>query len=99
MRYLIVEKEKGLFLGSFKNVALFADSNVFPIIKVPSFDTTNDAEHYIANYLPKEAKQYGVIEIKSNTKYVSIIEIIRQGYAEYTHGLIDYLPMQSENVH
>lgn len=99
MRYIVVEKERGLFLGSFKNVALFAKSNVFPIIKVPSFDSADDAEYYIAHYLPKEAKQYGVIEIESKDKYVSVIDIIKQGYAEYTHGLIEFLPMQSESMH
>ena len=99
MRYLIVEKEKGLFLGSFRNAALFAKGNIFGIIKAPSFDTEADAEHYIANYLLKDERQYGVIAVDSKDKYVSIIDIIKQGFGAYTHELIDFLPMISEATH
>lgn len=99
MRYLIVEKDRGIFLGSFKNISLFAKGNIFGITKAPSFETEDDAEYYIAHYLPKEERHYGVIEIKSGEKYIGIIDIIKQGYGEYTHNLIEFLPMQSEAIH
>ena len=99
MRYLIVEKEKGLFLGSFRTLYLFAKGNIFGIVKAPSFGTEVDAEYYIANYLPKEDAKYGVISVESKDKYVSIIDIIKAGYGEYTHDLIEFLPMQSEAIH
>lgn len=99
MRYLIVEKDKGVFLGSVRSSFLFAKYNIFPVVKAPSFDSEASAEYYIENYLPKEDRQYGVIQIDVTDKYVSIVDIIKQGYAEYTHELIDFMPMQSEAIH
>lgn len=99
MRYLIVEKDRGIFLGSFKSISLFAKGNIFGITKAPSFEKEEDAEYYIGYHLPKEERQYGIIEIKSDEKYISIIDIIKQGYGEYTHDLIEFLPMQSESIH
>lgn len=98
MRYLIVEKEKGLFLGSFNNVTLFAKENVFPIIKAPSFDSEEIALTYIQYYFANDG-EYGVISVESSDKYVHIFDIIKGGYGEYTHKLIDHLPMLSEAVH
>jgi hypothetical protein len=99
MRYLIVEKDRGLFLGSFKNIFLFAATSIFPVNKVPSFGTEADAEYYIATYLMDENSQYGVIQVESKDKYVHIIDIIKQGYGKYTHQLMDFIPMPSETIH
>lgn len=101
MRYLIVEKERGLFLGAYKNLFLFARSNIFPIVRAPSFESLQDAEYYIASYLKTEndGRTYGVIEVESKDKYVNVVDVIKAGYKEYTHDLIDFLPMQSEAIH
>lgn len=99
MRYLIVEKEFGLFLGVYRDIFIFAKNCIFPIMKSPSFDTKKGAEYYIEKYFPKEYKDYLVISIKSENKYVHIVEVIKAGYKEYTHELIDFIPMQSEEVH
>lgn len=101
MRYLIVEKERGLFLGAYKQYFLFARNNIFPIVRAPSFESLEDAEYYIAAHLKKEEddRTYGVIEVESKDRYVGIIDILKAGYKEYTHELIDFLPMQSEAIH
>ena len=99
MRYLIVEKELGLFLGFYRGIFMFAKDNIYPILKVPGFDTEEDAEYYIGRYFPKEDKQYGVISVETKTKYVSIVDVIKAGYKEHAHELIDFIPMQSEEVH
>lgn len=99
MRYLIVEKTRGLFLGMFRNYFLFAKDNVFAIAKVPSFNTENDALQYISENLSIDGAEYGVISVESKHKYVSIVDVIKQGYSEYTHDLIHFLPMQSEAIH
>jgi hypothetical protein len=99
MRYLIVEKERGLFLGAYRDYYLFARNNIFPIGKAPSFDTEADAEYYIKNYLQSNDRVYGVIQIDTKGKYVSIIDILKAGYSEYTHNLIDFIPMPSEAIH
>lgn len=99
MKYLIVEKERGLFLGAYKTYFLFAKNNIFPILKAPSFETESDAEYYIANYLKTDDKTYGIIQIDTDDKYVSIIDILKSGYSEYTHNMIDFMPMPSGAIH
>jgi hypothetical protein len=99
MRYLIVEKDRGLFLGAYKEYFLFARNNIFPIVKAPSFNTLEEAELYIAYYLNETDRKYGVIEVDSKNKYVNIVDVLKAGYKEYTHNLIDFLPMQSEAIH
>jgi len=99
MRYLIVEKELGLFLGVYQNIFIFAKTNVFPIVKAPGFNSVEDAEYYIAKYFPKENKTYGVIDVETNDKYVNIIDVIKSGYKEYTYNLIDFIPMLSGAIH
>jgi len=99
MKYLIVEKDRGLFLGAYRNNFLFARNNIFPIVKAPSFDSEEDAAYYIENYLKTTERTYGIIQVESKDKYVSVIDVIKAGYKEYTHNLIDFLPMDSEAIH
>jgi len=99
LKYLIVEKDRGLFLGAYKNIFLFARNNIFPVVKAPSFDSEEDAEYYIDNYLKMDERTYGIIKVQSKDKYVSVIDVIKAGYKEYTHNLIDFLPMDSEAIH
>lgn len=99
MRYLIVEKEKGLFLGFWRGLFLFAKDNIFSISRSPSFETQLEAEAFIANYLVQDGGTYGVITVESNEKYVPIIDVITQGYQDYTHELMDFIPMISTAIH
>jgi hypothetical protein len=46
-----------------------------------------------------DERDYGIIQVETKDKYVSIIDIIKAGYEEYTHNLIDFLPMDSEAIH
>lgn len=99
MRYVIIEKTDGLFLGSYLGEFIFAKDNTFPIVKVPSFESIQLAEFYIASYFPIDNKQYGVIEIDTKDKYVSLIDILKAGYEEYTHRLMMNYPMISTAMH
>lgn len=99
MRYLIVEKELGLFLGVYQNIFLFSKMNIFPIVKVPSFDSDEDAKYYIEKYFPNENKKYSVINIETKDKYVNVIDIIKAGYTDYTDELINFIPMLSGAIH
>lgn len=99
MRHIIIEKDLGLFLGYYKGLFLFAKESVLPVTKAPSYDTIEEAEYYISQYLPKKDKKYGVITINSKDRYVTVVEIIKQGYSDYTHSMIDYLPMLTETMH
>jgi hypothetical protein len=99
MRYLVVEKELGLFLGVYQGIFIFAKNNVFPIIKSPGFDSEEDAEYYIGKYFPKKDKTYGVICIETKSRYVNIVDVIKSGYKEYVHDLVNFIPMYSEAIH
>lgn len=99
MRHLIIEKDLGVFLGYYKGFFLFAKDSILPITKAPSYDTIEEAEYYISQYLPKKDKKYGVITVDSKDRYINVIELIKQGYSNYTHNMIDHLPMLSESVH
>jgi hypothetical protein len=100
MRYLIIEDQKGLFLGIFNNFYLFAKNTIFPVVKVPSFNTENEAMQFIAVMsINNDDLKYGVIQVDTNDKYVSIVDIIKAGYGKYTHEMIDFLPMISETMH
>lgn len=99
MRYLIVEKDLGLFLGVYQNIFIFAKDNFFPIIKSPGFNSVEDAEYYIAKYFPKENRKYGVISIDTSDKYVNVVDVLRAGYEEYVYNMIDFIPMPSGAIH
>ncbi len=99
MRHLIIEKDLGLFLGYYKGIFLFAKESILPVTKSPSYDSVEEAEYYISQYLPKKDRKYGVVSVISKDKYVNVIELIKQGYSEYTHNMIDYLPMLTETMH
>jgi hypothetical protein len=99
MRYLIIEKDRGLFLGTYREVSLFAKGNIFSIAKAPSFRSEDEAMSYIEHVLSHDKGGYGVIAINSNELYIGVIDIIKAGYGEYTHDLIDALPMISRSIH
>jgi hypothetical protein len=99
MRYAIVEKDNGLFLGYHRGIFLFARENFFPVVKVPSYDTLEEAEYYISTYLPKKNKKYNVIEVNSKDRYLNLVDLIKQGYAEYTHKMLEFLPTLNDTIH
>lgn len=108
MRYMIAEKELGLFLGTHMNsivgdksklFAIFAGTDIFGIAKATSFDTQEDAQLYIDEFLSKRYDNLFVLPIESKEKYIDVVSIIKAGYAQYTHGMMDNIQMQSEAIH
>jgi hypothetical protein len=104
MRYLIVEKENGIFLGMLKHMALFSKTNMFPIKSAISFDSEKEAEMF-ANSLHamfsdvEENMKFGVISIDANDRYVHLYDILKAGYANYAHGMMHSLYMPSDEIH
>jgi hypothetical protein len=103
MRYLIVEKEKGIFLGMYKQFTLFSKTNIFPITSATSFDTEEEAEEfskYIHGLFSMDPNmKFGVITVDAKTKYVHLYDILKAGYSEYAHGMMHSLYMPSEELH
>lgn len=99
MRYTIAEENLGFFLGAFKNHGVFAKNDIFGLSKAFSFDTKQDAEDFINEYMHPSKKNFFVIEIETNEKYIDVTELLKNGYAKYTHCMIDSIPMISTEIH
>lgn len=99
MRYLIVEEQKGVFLGAYNKFALFAENDGLGMTKAYSFDSKLKAQQYIDKSFEKDDCIYKIVEIDANTTYVKVEDMILQGYGKYTHYLMDNIPMKSGAIH
>lgn len=99
MRYIIIEEKLGVFIGSYKQVALFAKNDIFGFTRVFSFDKREEAEEYINLFKQDDDHVYKIAEVESKTKYVKVEDLIKQGYGDYTHYMMDGIPMTSELTH
>jgi len=100
MRYIIADEKRGVFLGAYRQYALFAKNDMLGSTKAFSFDTRSEAEDYIESaFTQYKDAVYTIIEVDAKNKYVRVEDIVRQGYGRYTHYLVDNLPMPSESFH
>jgi hypothetical protein len=99
MRYIVVEKSLGVFVGAFDRYAVYAKNEVFGLDRVVSFPTRQDAEECVRDYLNKQDKEFDVIEIETSNGWVMITDIIRSGYGKYTHRMMNNIPMISTQIH
>lgn len=99
MRFIIVDEEKGVFLGAYNKFAVFAENDALGMTRAFSFDTKLKAQQYIDRSFGKDDNVYKVIEVDAKTTYVKVEDIIRQGYGKYTHYLMDNIPMRSQAIH
>lgn len=99
-RYMIVEKERGVFLGMYSVFALFAKNEKFGITKAFCFENKEDAVTYIKEVLNDgEDMEFDVVVVECKDKYIGVLEIIKQGYGKYTHRMLENVPMISTQVH
>jgi hypothetical protein len=66
LRYIIHEKDKGIFLGDYLGKPLFSNNLIFPIIKAYSFKTLEEAQDFVRNVLcpeiPRDGHRESVVE-------------------------------------
>lgn len=99
MRYIIIEKKLGVFVGQLEYYAVYAKNEFFGAEKVVSFDTKKEAKEFVEEVLNYEDKEFYIAEIDSKFKYISVKEIIKAGYGKHTHRMLDNIPMISETIH
>lgn len=99
MRYIIIEKELGVFVGQFSMYAIFAKNEIFGSQQVASFACEEDAVGYVEENLNKNGREFCVEKVDSNNVYIPIKEIIKAGFGHHTHRMMDNIAMPSENVH
>ena len=98
MRYIIIEKEKGIFLGNYMEETLFSNSMPFPITKAYSFHTIEDAISF-AEFISSDGREYEVKVIETDKKYIPIDILIKSGYGKHTKRMLKYTPVISESIH
>jgi len=105
MRYVILDHENGVFLGTHKSkimgptpIPLWSSMNMFGLTKAYSFNTRLEAAAYIEAYL-REHNDIFVGSVDSESTYVDIVDLIKSGYSIFTEDMMDALPMMSEKIH
>lgn len=103
MRYIIIDPEEGIFLGTVRNhqkvMNLFSKENIFEIGKACSWASKEAAYEYKNNYMKPFLKDAFVAEVDSESQYVSIIDILKSGHSKYTYEMINALPMNNTTIH
>jgi hypothetical protein len=98
MRYILVDKERGIFLGNYLDYPLFSNTLLFPIVKAYSFESLDDAEMYI-NYINKKQYNLTVKPINYQNRYIPIDILIKEGYSKYTERMLKFIEPASDEIH
>jgi hypothetical protein len=107
MRYIIIDPEEGIFLGTHGNpvpagvriVPLFSRQNLFEITKAASWSTKEEASAYLSRYLRSGCPKAFVAQIDSKQDFVDVIQIVKSGYGKYAEEMVDAIPMDNRSVH
>jgi len=108
MRYVIIDPFEGVFLGTrsdpfsnnnLKIMVLFSKHNVFEITKAASWKTRREANAYRNTYIKPMCPESFIVEIPVDTDFVDVIDLVRAGYGQFAHEMIDSIPMNNTTVH
>lgn len=82
-------------------IALFSGNNIFDLTKAAAFFSERDANEYMKAYIKRSSSGAFIAKIESDSKepYVDVIDLIKSGYGEYTHDMVDAIPMLSQHIH
>lgn len=110
MRYVIVDRKEGVFLGTHIDYSrdvdeedgvvyvLWAKDNVFSCSKAYSFENKQEARMFADTTLRRWPKAQ-VRNVDSNEKYVDVVDLLKEGMGQYTFDMVDCIPMMNENIH
>lgn len=85
---IIVEKDRGIFLGNYNNVAVFSKHDFLESTRAYGFKSKAAAESFVEEFLPqlKETTEY--IDIPTDDfMHVGVVDIIKAGYPHYTEEM------------
>lgn len=105
MRYIILDPEEGVFLGTKSDPErkgigmLFSTHNLFEMRKAASWGDREEAEAYMYSYIKRWCPQAFVGRIESEDTYVDVIDIVKAGFGDFAADLIDTIPMPSDEIH
>jgi hypothetical protein len=91
MKYIIVDPEEGIFLGTAKNeeledirgiprgvkiLALFSSHNIFEITKAVGFDSAKEAQDYLDTYISRGCPKAFVAKIETGSQKHPFVDVI-----------------------
>jgi len=109
LRYVILDRREGVFLGTHIDhsrdvdegddivYVLWAKDNVFSVTKAYSFQKQEEARLFADTTLRRWPKAK-VVGIHTDDKYVDVVDLLKQGYGEYTYDMVDCIPCP-ETIH
>jgi len=98
-RYLLINKEMGVFLGTYLKYVLFAKNDAADIIKAYSFKDEESALKFAKSGTDMSEEQYFIAPIEADGRYVHVVDLIKAGYGDHVHSLMDNIEMVSNKVH
>lgn len=98
-RYLLINKEMGVFLGTYLKFVLFSKTGAPDIVKAYSFKDEESAIKFAKIGTEMNEEEYFVAPIESDDKYVHVVDLIKAGYGDHVYGMIDNIEMISYQVH
>jgi hypothetical protein len=99
MRYMIYEKEFGLFLGTVDRYAIFSNNNLFGFTKIYTFKNKEVADEYIDRLLGRDRGKWKLIEINWDNEFVDAVDLFRLGYGDYAAGILENMESPSAALH
>jgi hypothetical protein len=98
-RYLLINKEMGVFLGTYLKYVLFAKSDAEEIVKAYSFSDEESARIFAMKGAEMSQEDYFIAPIQANDKYVHVVDLIKAGYGDHVYNLMNNIEMVSYEVH
>lgn len=107
MRYVIIDPEEGVFLGThstpvangYRVMVLFSRNNVFEITKAVCWKTEREAMRYLSTYIKEGFPKAFVVSIDTDKEYVDVVQLIKSGYNRFTQEMMDAMPMDNTSIH
>lgn len=98
----------GVFLGTYTGedlgaddgriYACFAANNPFSLTTACSFRSENMANYFIRDtFAPHKQRQLKVLPVETETEFPTVVDIIKSGYGDLTHDMIDGM-FNEENI-
>jgi len=92
---IIVEKDRGVFLGLYSNSAIFSKIDPLESTKAYGFKNKDDAKTFIDKYLPHFSETVEYIDIPTDQFiYVDAVDIIKAGFPHYAKDLFINMPTE-----
>ena len=108
-RYIIVDQDMGVFLGTYTGedlgqsdgriYACFAANNPFGLINACSFKTEEMAKYFINDtFTPRKRSRLKSVPVETASEFPHVIEIIKSGHGDFVHDMTDVLFEQADQT-